>query len=61
MSYTALASLAILGDDFSRVDRRAVAAAIGEYQQEDGSFACTKDGEVDIRFAYCACAVAYVL
>lgn len=61
MSYTALASLAILGDDFSRVRRRDMALALQAYQKEDGSFMCAEDGEVDMRFTYCACCIAYFL
>eukprot|EP00729_Bicosta_minor_P008507 gene8507-26781_t len=61
MSYTALASLAILGDDFSRVCRRDMARALSAYQKADGSFMCAEDGEVDMRFTYCAACIAYFL
>lgn len=36
MTYTGLASLIILGDDLSRVDRTAVARGLTNLQQEDG-------------------------
>jgi geranylgeranyl transferase type-1 subunit beta len=59
MSYTALATLTVLGDDFSRVRRRDMATALRAYQQADGSFMCAEDGEVDMRFTYCACCTFY--
>ena len=61
MTYTALASLAILGDDFGRVHRHKIAKSLGQFQNADGSFKCTQDGEVDMRFVYCACCTAYML
>lgn len=62
MTYTALASLAILGDDYGRVRRAAVAQALAAFQQPDGAFAATpQGGERDVRFVYCACAVAAML
>ncbi|KAJ1541626.1 Geranylgeranyl transferase type-1 subunit beta, partial [Cladochytrium tenue] len=54
MTYTALASLIILGDDLSRVDRAAIS--------ESMSFvSCEHSGESDLRFLYSACAIAYIL
>ena len=38
MTYTALASLVILGDDLGRVDRKAVLAGVKALQLPDGSF-----------------------
>ena len=38
MTYTALASLVILGDDLARVDRQAVLAGVKALQLPDGSF-----------------------
>lgn len=36
MTYTALACLLVLGDDFSRVNKQSVIAGIKALQQEDG-------------------------
>ncbi|RIB01474.1 terpenoid cyclases/protein prenyltransferase alpha-alpha toroid [Gigaspora rosea] len=62
MTYTALASLLILGDDLSRVDKSAIINAMKYLQKEDGSFTQTYQGmESDMRFVYCACAISYML
>ena len=62
MTYTALATLLILGDDLSRVDKRSVLQGIKKLQLADGSFAATALGsESDMRFVYCACCVCYML
>ena len=55
MTYTALASLIILGDNLSRVNRPALLAGVRALQLEDGSFkAALEGGENDMRFLYCA-------
>ncbi len=62
MTYTALASLLVLGDDLSRVNREGVLAGVRHLQQKDGSFCSTSEGtENDMRFVYCACCVCYML
>ena len=62
MNYCALALLAMLGDDYSRVNRQAILKSMKKMQQEDGSFACVNNGaEMDMRFVYCACVVSYLL
>ncbi|XP_029208313.2 geranylgeranyl transferase type-1 subunit beta-like isoform X1 [Acropora millepora] len=62
MTYTALASLLILGDDLSRVDKVAVIKGLKALQLPDGSFQPTVDGsENDMRFIYCACCISYIL
>ena len=62
MTYTALASLVILGDDLSRVNRAAVSAGLRRLQRPDGSFFSTaEDSEYDMRFVYCAAAICYML
>jgi geranylgeranyl transferase type-1 subunit beta len=62
MTYTALAILRILGDDYSRVNRKAITAALRKLQQEDGCFVATAGGsERDIRFLFCACAISCFL
>ncbi|PWN46541.1 terpenoid cyclases/Protein prenyltransferase [Violaceomyces palustris] len=62
MTYTALLNLAILRDDFSRLDRQGVLAHVKSLQQPDGSFASAKgQQEYDARFVYCAFAICYML
>ncbi|RKO85766.1 terpenoid cyclases/protein prenyltransferase alpha-alpha toroid, partial [Blyttiomyces helicus] len=62
MTHTALLCLVLLGDDLSRVNAKAIVAALRAMQQPDGSFECYwKAGESDMRFVFCACAISYVL
>ncbi|KAB7495316.1 Geranylgeranyl transferase type-1 subunit beta [Armadillidium nasatum] len=62
MTYTALASLVILGDDLSRVDRDGIQNHIRLLQCEDGSFYSSVGGsENDMRFVYCASTICYIL
>jgi len=62
MTYTALASLIILGDDLSRVNRRALLAGVRALQLPDGSFkAALEGGENDMRFLYCAACICHIL
>ncbi|KAJ3295839.1 Geranylgeranyl transferase type-1 subunit beta [Borealophlyctis nickersoniae] len=62
MTYAALAMLAILGDDFSRVDRDAIVRTLGKLQQSDGSYVpCPETNESDMRFLFCACAISFLL
>ena len=62
MVYTALACLLILGDDLSRVNKKAVLAGVRKLQLEDGSFRSTLEGgENDMRFVFCASCVCYML
>lgn len=62
MTYTALASLAILGDDLSKVNRKAIVQGLKHLQQSDGSFAAVATGsECGMRFVYCACVISYLL
>lgn len=63
MTYSALATLVILGDDLSRVDRSSIMDGIQKLQQPDGSFIATveEDTENDMRFVYCACTICYIL
>ena len=59
MTYTALATLVVLGDDFSRVDRISISKGLQKMQQPDGSFTASFEAaENDMRFVYCACVVA---
>ncbi|NWX54959.1 PGTB1 transferase, partial [Promerops cafer] len=62
MTYTGLSCLAILGDDFSRVNKDALLAGLRALQLEDGSFCAVLEGiENDMRFVYCASCICYVL
>ncbi|KAF9121823.1 Geranylgeranyl transferase type-1 subunit beta [Mortierella sp. 14UC] len=62
MTYTALLSLIILGDDLSRVAREPIIRSLKKLQQSDGCFIpCVTDYEPDMRFVYCASAVSYIL
>ncbi|XP_061172532.1 geranylgeranyl transferase type-1 subunit beta-like [Saccostrea echinata] len=62
MTYTAIASLLILGDDLDRVNKSAVLQALSQLQQGDGSFCCVPEGsENDMRFVYCAACICYML
>ncbi|CAG9536281.1 unnamed protein product [Cercopithifilaria johnstoni] len=60
-TYVALCSLLILGDDLSRVDRKAVLEGICCGQLSDGSFRGQQGTENDMRFVYCAIAVCHML
>lgn len=62
MTYTALASLLVLGDDLARVDRAAVLSGVRALQLQNGSFrAALEGGENDMRFLYCAASICYML
>ncbi|GKY99234.1 hypothetical protein MPSEU_000878700 [Mayamaea pseudoterrestris] len=62
MTYTALATLHTLGDDFSRVNRHGILQSLRALQLENGSFKCTiNDAEHDMRFLYCACCISHML
>ncbi|KAH6912586.1 geranylgeranyltransferase type I [Coprinopsis sp. MPI-PUGE-AT-0042] len=62
MTYTALLSLAMLRDDFSRLNRAGIVALLHSCQREDGSFSTVPgDGESDLRTLYCAFAISSML
>mmetsp|Transcript_10723 Transcript_10723/g.18047 ORF Transcript_10723/g.18047 Transcript_10723/m.18047 type:complete len:181 (-) Transcript_10723:607-1149(-) len=62
MLYT-LSALQILAlyDELHVVDADAVVAFVAGLQQEDGSFAGDKWGEIDTRFSYCALSIMSIL
>ncbi|KAL8674693.1 MAG: hypothetical protein Q9168_000925 [Polycauliona sp. 1 TL-2023] len=66
-TYFALASLAILGDDLSRVKRNQCLDWLKRLQLSDGTFgeALDADGEAhngrDMRFCYCAAVIRWIL
>ncbi|KJE91609.1 geranylgeranyltransferase beta subunit [Capsaspora owczarzaki ATCC 30864] len=62
MSFTALSVLAVLGDDFSRVNRQAIVQSMRALQSDSGEFFATADkNESDVRFLYCACVVSHLI
>lgn len=62
MDYCALSLLAVLGDDLSRVNKKALLQGVRRLQQPDGSFSPVAGGsENDMRFVYCAAVVCYML
>ncbi|KAG4305640.1 hypothetical protein PORY_001196 [Pneumocystis oryctolagi] len=68
-TYFAICILLILKDDMKRLNRKNIIKHLSNLQNEDGSFRpCIGDGQdissfekTDIRFAYCAIAILYVL
>ncbi|CAA7261529.1 unnamed protein product [Cyclocybe aegerita] len=62
MTYTALLSLAILRDDFSKLDRPGITIFLRSCQREDGSFSTVPGShEFDLRTVYCAFAISSML
>jgi len=62
MTYVALAMLLILGDDLSRVNKKAIVSAIRFLQQPSGNMSPSSGGcESDMRYVYCVCCVCYML
>lgn len=62
MTYTGIAILITLGDDLSRLDRKAIIEGVAAVQRPDGSFSASVDGnEHDMRFVYCASAICFML
>jgi len=62
MTYVALALLLMLGDDFSRVNKKAVINSLKFLRTEQGGITCIASGsESDMRYIYCACCVSYML
>jgi geranylgeranyl transferase type-1 subunit beta len=61
-TYSALATLLLLGDDFSRVDTPRLMATLTALQAPSGSFrASPLNDENDVRFVFCAAAVSTML
>lgn len=62
MTYTGIAILVTLGDDLSRLNRKAIIEGVAAVQRPDGSFSASVEGnEHDMRFVYCASAICYML
>lgn len=62
MTYTGIAILVTLGDDLSRLDRKAIVEGVAAVQRPDGSFSASVEGnEHDMRFVFCAAAICFML
>ncbi|KAJ7644650.1 terpenoid cyclases/protein prenyltransferase alpha-alpha toroid [Roridomyces roridus] len=63
MTYTALLSLAILRDDFTRLNRPGLLHFLGACQNKDGSFSSMPfgGGDSDLRNLYCAFCICSLL
>jgi len=62
MTYTGIAILVTLGDDLSRLNRKAIVEGVAAVQRSDGSFSATIEGsEHDMRFVYCATAICAMI
>lgn len=62
MTYTALLCLALLEDDFTRLDKPKLCAFLRSLQQSDGSFAPAHgQQECDPRFTFCAFAISWII
>ncbi len=60
MTYCALLTLHVLGDDGSRISKESILQHVRSLQRDDGSFGCIQDPcEQDMRFLYCACAISH--
>ncbi|PKI85384.1 hypothetical protein MVES_000306 [Malassezia vespertilionis] len=62
MTYTALLTLVLLRDNFARLDRKRLHDFVRDLQQNDGSHRSSPTSEErDVRFSYCAFAIAYIM
>ncbi|KAJ6591620.1 terpenoid cyclases/protein prenyltransferase alpha-alpha toroid, partial [Mycena vulgaris] len=62
MTYTALLTLAILRDDFSKLDRSGLVKFIRACQRDNGSFSMVpRNGDTDLRTLYCAFCICDML
>ncbi|KAH7872277.1 terpenoid cyclases/protein prenyltransferase alpha-alpha toroid [Lentinula edodes] len=62
MTYTALLTLAILRDDFSRLEKQGILLLLKACQRKDGSFSTIPgSGETDLRTLYCAFVISHLL
>lgn len=61
-THNALCILNAFDDDLSNVDRHGILNTLNILQdKETGSYFSMIDGELDIRFLYCACVICYIL
>ena len=62
MTMTSLLSLLILGDDLEHVEREKIASSLRYLQLNNGAFLASPiSTQNDLRFVYCACAIAFIL
>lgn len=62
MTYTGISMLITLGDDLTRLNRKAIIEGVAAVQRNDGSFSASIEGnEHDMRFVYCAAAICNML
>jgi len=61
MTFSALNCLKILGDDFSKINKKAITNALKKLQKQDGSFMCAEGCESDMRFVYCVTSISTLL
>lgn len=62
MTYTGIAILLTLGDDLTRLNRKAIVEGVAAVQKADGSFSASIEGsEHDMRFVYCAAAICFMM
>ncbi|KAG8190652.1 hypothetical protein JTE90_002606 [Oedothorax gibbosus] len=62
MTYTALTTLLVLGDDLSKVHKKLIIQSLADLQLPNGSFRPMNiNCESDMRFVYCAATVCYIL
>ena len=61
-TYSALCILHLLGDDFSRVNKKAIIRSIAKQVTPTGSVRSHNgSSENDVRFVYCLCSICYLL
>ena len=62
MTYTALATLVILRDDLTRVNKPGILEGLAKSQRSDGSFRASIEEDLsDMRFVYCAASICTIL
>ncbi|KAG0270147.1 Geranylgeranyl transferase type-1 subunit beta [Actinomortierella ambigua] len=62
MTYVAIMTLVLLGDDLSRVDKESILQSMRRLQLPSGCFVpCVTDYQPDMRFVFCAAAVSHAL
>lgn len=61
ITYAAMASLIILGDDLKRVDKTSLCNIKRDLQLQNGNICGSFGSEADMRFVYSACVIAYLM
>ncbi|RZC41524.1 geranylgeranyl transferase type-1 subunit beta [Asbolus verrucosus] len=61
-TYSALATLVILGDNLERIDKASIIQSLRTLQLSNGCYMGAKEGtEHDMRFVFCAACISYIL